>query len=335
MLGPEGALHTVVGFAGNGLVVGGAHVVGAVACAGRILGRVALLAVDVVGSPGGVDVLQSEFGGLLGGSFGAGPAIDEGTGALDGFGVGIACGDSFVPDGELAALGLDEVGHFLDEVALELAVVGESELFVAGLALGVVFPCGGGALVAADVDGLVGEDVHELLKDVLGELHGFGVGYVEDVAGDAARGPDGVVAVGVAAVFGIGGHGGYEVAGHVDFGHDFDVALTSVGHDVAELVLGVEVGAVGLVDPVLGAGVHVGEHAVGGNAADGGELGVLLDFHAPALVIAEVPVEAVHLVVGHEVNHALDVFDGEEVARNVEHEAAVLEAGLVVDGDER
>ena len=62
-----------------------------------------------------------------------------------------------------------------------------------------------------------------------------------------------------AAIFRIGSHGGDEVSRHVDFGNDFDVLLLGVSHDVFDFFLGVEVGTVGLVNPILRTSVHVGE----------------------------------------------------------------------------
>lgn len=49
------------------------------------------------------------------------------------------------------------------------------------------------------------------------------------------------------------------------------------------------------------------------------------------LVVGDVPVEDVHLVVRHGVEHLLDDVDGEVVPRRVQKEAAVGEAGEVVD----
>lgn len=121
------------------------------------------------------------------------------------------------------------------------------------------------------------------------------------------------------------------MAWHIDFGDDFDVAFLGVCHYVLDFLLSVEVGTIGLIDPVLGAAFHVGEERVGSRGTDGGELGVLFDFNAPALVVAQVPVEAVHLVVSHYVEHTLNFVGGEEVSRNVEHKAAVFKARFVAD----
>ena len=122
---------------------------------------------------------------------------------------------------------------------------------------------------------------------------------------------------------------------HIDFWHDGDVALLGIGHHVANLVLRVEVRAVGLVNPILLGLIEIREEAVGGDAAHGGELRIFLDFHTPALVVGEVPVEGVHLIIRHDVEHAFHLVDREEVARDVEHEAAIIKTRFVGNGDQR
>src|SRR3990172_132388 len=63
--------------------------------------------------------------------------------------------------------------------------------------------------------------------------------------------------------------------------------------------------------------------------ADLGQFGPGLDFNAPALVICEVQVQAVHLVVCDQVNVSLYVLDAEEVSRHIEHGTAPPEAGSI------
>ena len=108
-------------------------------------------------------------------------------------------------------------------MALQLAVVGQPQLLIAGLTFGIALPGRGGTFVAADVNGFVGEYFNQLFQDVLGELHGGGIGHVQHVARNAARRPYRVVAVRIAAVFRIGSHGGDKVAGHVNLGYNLNV----------------------------------------------------------------------------------------------------------------
>ena len=58
---------------------------------------------------------------------------------------------------------------------------------------------------------------------------------------------------------------------------------------------------------------------------------VLPDLDAPALIVGQVPVEAVYVVQGEHVDVCLDLLDGEEVARDVEVHAAVCESRRVGD----
>ena len=214
-------------------------------------------------------------------------------------------------------------------MALQLAVARQAETLVGGLAFGVVLPSRRGAFVAADVEVFAREELHQFFENVLRKLYRVGVGHVHHVVVYAAVALDYVRAVGRAAKFGVGCEGGAEVAGHIDFWDDGDVTLSGVGHHVLNLVLRIIVRTVRLVYPVLRKLVHIRKAAVGRNAAHARELRVLLYLHAPSLVVAQVPVEGVHFVVRHHVDHALHLFYREEVARHVEHKAAVLKSRLV------
>ena len=306
--------------------------VGTVAGVGRVLLRVALFAVDVVRAVGGEHRWQTERLGLLHRLLGRIPAEHFGTGGLDDVEVGTAGGDGLVPNGELTATLFHKFAELLNEIALELTIVGEAFGFVESLAFGIVFPGVDRTFVTADVDALTREEVHDFGEDVFGKLHGGGVGDVDDIVRNASLAPHLVAARGIAAIFGIGSHCGRAVARHVDFWHDGDVALLGIGHHVANFVLRVEVRAVGLVNPILLGLIEIGEEAIGGDAAHGGELRIFLDFHTPALVVGEVPVEGVHLIVRHDVEHAFHLVDREEVARDVEHEAAIVKARFVGNG---
>src|SRR5690606_31629651 len=70
-------------------------------------------------------------------------------------------------------------------------------------------------------------------------------------------------------------------------------------------------------------------------AADFGELRVLPDLHAPALVVGQVPVQDVELVQGHRVDDLLDLVHAPEVARGVHHEAAPGKARRILDAHRR
>ena len=83
-----------------------------------------------------------------------------------------------------------------------------------------------------------GEQLHDLFEHALHELDGRLL-WIEDVladAPDAAR----LDQHGQIAQLRIGADGGVHVAGHVDLRHDGDMAGLGIGHDLADLILGVE-----------------------------------------------------------------------------------------------
>ena len=123
-----------------------------------------------------------------------------------------------------------------------------------------------------------------------------------------------------------------EVAGHFNFGNDRDVEFLGVGHDIANLVLRIEIRAVLLVGPIL-AVFQIGIIGIGARSSHGRQFRIFLHFDAPALVVGQVPVEEIHLVISHDAQHLLDFLDREEVAAHVEHETAIGEARRVVDGN--
>src|SRR5712672_4578326 len=104
---------------------------------------------------------------------------------------------------------------------------------------------------------------------------------------------------------------GGAVAGHVEFGDDSNAAITGVGDEVANFVLSV-VEAVGTLRV---------------------ELGEFFAFGAEALIFGEVPVEDVHFHGFEAVEIALEDIERDEVAGDVDHEAAPGETRLVLDGD--
>ena len=92
----------------------------------------------------------------------------------------------------------------------------------------------------------------DLADDVVDEGLGCRRGGADRVAEGAGTGVDGRCGA-VAVQFAVGGEGGGEVPGHVDLGHDRDVAGGGVGNDLLVLRLGVvpAAAAAGLVDPPM------------------------------------------------------------------------------------
>ncbi len=114
------------------------------------------------------------------------------------------------------------------------------------------------------------------------------------------------------------GQRGLGVAGAVDLGHHGHEAGRGVGDDLLVVRGGVvPVGAAG--EAALRAGAHLGQVREG------------VDGDAPSLVVGQVQMQSVDLVGGGLVDVALDLGEGEEAARDVQHHAAVLVSWRVGD----
>src|SRR6185369_1461837 len=118
---------------------------------------------------------------------------------------------------------------------------------------------------------------------------------------------------------------------HLDLGDDRDVPDGGVRHELAHLLLSVEatvgraIADVGIevlpYDGLLPPGAHLGEARVP------------LDLQPPALVVRQMQVEGIELVEGEEVDELLDELRRVEPARHVQENAAIAEAGRVIDLD--
>ena len=109
------------------------------------------------------------------------------------------------------------------------------------------------------------------------------------------------------------------MAGHVYLGNDVDIAVGSILHHLAYLLLGV-VTAVALTVVDVRIAPHSSARTPGTHL---GEAGILLNLDAPALVVGEMPVKAVHVVQGQQVDVLLDEIDREEVSGAVQVHAPV------------
>ena len=341
VLGPESSLHTGVvcllcgGNSRGGhrhFVVSGLQIVGAGSCQRSFAFVHTLSAVDVIRSPGGVNVVESELGSTLctiGGWVAPGPYIH--VRFFHQLCIGTAGRDGLVPDAGATTVLLKEIGHFLDEMRLKLSVRCQPQFLITCLAHGIALPSAGGTLIATDVNVLTREDVEQFGPNILHKLHGCRVGHVENVARDTTARPHFPAGRRAAAEFGISHQRSNKVTRHVEFGNHFDVACLGVCHHLTQLILSVEERTILCVCPIGTIFQRCGI-AVVSCRPHGGEFRILLYLHAPALVVAEVPMEIIHLIGRHDVNHTLDFIDGEEVACHVEHKSAIGKARFVVDG---
>ena len=117
---------------------------------------------------------------------------------------------------------------------------------------------------------------------------------------------------------------------HLDFGDDRHLALGGIGHDVANLVLGI-VAAVGRTVVFARMGVEVADIGFAALRADTRQLGIFPNLDAPTLVVGQMPVEGIDLVGADDVDIGFDLIGREEVAAAIEMGTAVGETRGVFD----
>ena len=120
------------------------------------------------------------------------------------------------------------------------------------------------------------------------------------------------------------------MTGEVHLGDDFYVASLGIGDNLAKVLESVEhaTAVLCVVKEFLSVAI-VGKRTLA-YGTHFGEFGVLGDVYAPTLVVGQMPVETVHLIKGHDVQHLLHLFLVEEMAGNVEHVAAMPQVRTVL-----
>ena len=184
-----------------------------------------------------------------------------------------------------------------DEVALQLLDVHEPFAPHPRPALGAPLPVRLVGLVSADVDELRREQREGLCEDVLDHGERPVVSRAVDVGGAAGRR--------VAPQLPHDLQDCRRMAGHLDLRHHRDAARGGERDDLPDVVLRV--------------------------AAPVGQLRVLPDLEPPALVVHEVPVEAVQLVPRQRIQERADLLLGKEVPGAVQQHPSPREPGLVPD----
>ena len=241
----------------------------------------------------------------------------------------VFAGDDVFPAFQrLAVLGQNLL-HPLREVAQQLPFIGVTEFLHQFLAVGAVFPRLRGHFFHAHVEVFRREDGGEFLDDVLEYRIVLLTAHAEHIVDFTLHALH--IRIVLADHFGIGHGQGFGMARQVHLGNDLDAPVGGISHDFLQVFLGIE-SAVAFFS-----GIERGlqRFPIAAPRADGSQERILLDFHAPAVVVGQVPVELVDLVVGQPVEMAQDVFLVEEGARHVEHTAAPGKAGLVDDFDAR
>ena len=197
----------------------------------------------------------------------------------------------------------------------------------------------------------LGVQGYEAVEDLGYERVGGGEGDVHDVVGIVLDGlvDRSVISLGK-EVCGVARAGrpdlhrldsGAGVAWRVEFGNHAYAALPGIAQDLDEI-------GVGVITVCRRVGVTVQRSAVGGlqgvwlldgavllqlgDAAErsvGSELRQTVYLYPPALVVAEVQVQAAYLVMGQDVDEAQQVVFFGEIAADVQHHAPVLQVGPV------
>ena len=192
------------------------------------------------------------------------------------------------------------------------------------LAVEAGFQSGRGAVGGAYVHVFRGEERGRLAEHRLHEFVALLLAGADQFVEGSPSG-SGLVGTAGAADSGAGRQRRHHVSCQADFGNHGDAALLCVADDLPYFVLGVEP-SVALV--VAGA---VGRGRAFAPAADAVELGKRVGLHAPALVVAQMPDEAVELEGFHEVEAAAYLGGAPEMPGAVEHQPPVGHSGAVVN----
>ena len=191
-----------------------------------------------------------------------------------------------------------------------------------------------GAFVAADMYIRIREDAGDIVQHAFQKVNHLVATHIEHIVRDAAEDAYGVCFGRIATEGRIGRDGSYHVPRHIDFRNNLYVARLGVGYDIAQLLLRVpHAAAIFCVIIEHCAVARIGERR-GAYAAHFRKQGIFGDFHAPALVVGEMPVQAVEFIERHDVEHALHFLNREEVAGAVKHETAMPQQRRVLNADE-
>ena len=214
------------------------------------------------------------------------------------------------------------------KVYLQIAVFFRPNLFQPCLTQSIALPFVRRTFVASEMNVAEGEKRGKFVNHVAGKLHGARLRHINHIGRNALPQPHLVRLLGVAGKkFGIGRHGGLRVARNVYFGHYLDKALGGVGHNLFNVFVRIKAAV------TLPVGLHVApaEHLAVAPCAHFREARIFLYLYAPALVFGQMPVEAVHFINRHQVEHALYGFFSIEMAALIEHEAAPGKARGIAD----
>ena len=117
------------------------------------------------------------------------------------------------------------------------------------------------------------------------------------------------------------------MTGQVDLWDDRDVAFCRIGDDLLHLLLRVET----LVRFAIILATVATDHGLLTLRTDLGQLRILLDLDAPALILAQVPVHPVHVMQCQHVDELLHRIRRDVMTTHIEHHTSIAKAGRIVN----
>ena len=332
---PEIGLHAEIFCLQIGRHIFGGHIIiyrlyglRAVALRARLRGERRLAAVDVIGNLRRKDCVEPAPCGIACRAVRANPS-HYGDVLAKRLRVAV---QHFVPENQLALLFQrlpgDVLLQFMIKVDLQVAILFRAYLFQTRLAQRVALPLVCGTFVAAEMNVTEGEKRGELVNHVAGKLHGARLRHIDHVGRNALPQPHLVRLLGVAGKkLGISRNGGLRMARNVHLGNNLNETRGGISHNLLDIFVRIKAA----VTLPVGLNVAPAEHLAVAPCAHFREARIFLYLYAPALVFGQMPVEAVHFINRHQVEHALYGFFSIEMAALIEHEAAPGKARGIAD----
>ena len=253
-------------------------------------------------------------------AIGAAPGHDGRTG-------GETALKDLIPADQPAAFGGKELLKAMVEPCLEFRLVLETLGLDSCLAFWTLFPAVARGLVPADMDESPGKEFADFGQNILRKGDCGVVARAEDVGLHTPAGAHLERSAG-AGEFRVGRKGGAEMARDLDLRHQRHMPGPGVGHNVPDFLLCVKERPVGLAIPLIPVPWLWRLRPPG---SDLREARVFFDLQTPSLIIGEVELQAVELVVRHDVHEAFDVFRRQKVTGRIEEQAPPGESWLVPD----
>ena len=165
-------------------------------------------------------------------------------------------------------------------------------------------------LIAPNVDIGRGEQLEQFIQNIFDEIVRFCLAGVESKVFPTPFSS--------ARNLGIGTADSGGMAGHVKLRHHHDVPCLGIGHNLTDIILGIEARRSPSIVPIA-------------HSALGCEFGVAFYLNAPARFVRQMPMEDIHLQGGHDVQILQNLFLSEEMSAFIHHEASPSIAGSIIN----